>query len=518
MVHKVGTLILAIISMFPFVGCTVKPKPYSVQELAQWAETNFTMVSADQEPLTKPVDLYEAMARAIKYNLDYRVKAAETGLRKAELDLSHYNLLPNAVADAGYAARDNRTASSSLNLVTNTPNFGASTSQDKVVRSSDLAFSWNILDFGLSYVRAHQAADKVLIGEEMQRKVAHILLEEVRNTYWRAISYERLITRMKRLETRTHNALANSRLLSDSGETMRITALTSERELIEIKRVIRYLQRDIIVAKSELASLINVKPGTSFKLAITSRRPKPARLPMTFDEMMLSAIRDRAELRENVYQQRINMREAHAALIDLLPGLQLFTGPNWDSNSFLLNNNWVSWGAKASWNLLKVFQYPAKRRVIEVQADVLKARALALTMTVMTQVHLSRIRFHHFRQELAAADEYRSVQDRLVRQIRDEAEAHRVSEQTLLREEMNALVAEAKYDIAYSSLQSAYANVFASIGWDPYGTIDRSHPVAAIAASLRSGWFERGDLKTKSTKVGKEMPSEINIQKERNAA
>jgi outer membrane protein TolC len=505
-VDKAGILVLAFIGISTLAGCAVKPEPYSEQELAQWADANLTMVSADEEPLTKPVDVYEAMARAIKYNLDYREKAAETALRRSELNLSHYNLLPNAVANAGYADRDNQLASSSFNLETNAPNFGASTSQEKDVRTSDLAFSWNILDFGLSYVRAHQAADKVLIGEEMQRKVTHRLLEDVRYAYWRAISYERLVTRMKRLETRTDNALANSRLLSDSGETKRVTALTSERELIDIKRDIRYLQRDIIVAKSELASLINVKPGTPFELAIDSRPRTPARLPMTFDEMMLNAIRDRPELRENVYQQRINMREARAALIGLLPGLELFTGPNWDSNAFLLNADWVSWGAKASWNLLKVFQYPAKRDVIEVQAHVLKARALALTMSVMTQVHFSRIRFHHFRQELEAADEYRSVQDRLVRQIRDEAQASRVSELALLREEMNTLVAEAKYDIAYSGLQSAYADVFASIGWDPYGTIDRLLPVAAIAASLRSGGFERGA-----------MPSDINIQEERDA-
>jgi hypothetical protein len=187
------------------------------------------------------------------------------------------------------------------------------------------------------------------------------------------------------------------------------------------------------------------------------------------------------------------MHEARASLLDLLPGLQLYTGPNWDSNSFLLNSDWVSWGAKASWNLLKAFQYPARRKVIEIQDDVLKARALALTMTVMTQVHVSRIRFHHFRQELQAADEYRSVQNRLTKQMRIEAAAKRISEQTILREEMNTLVAEAKYDIAYASLQSAYANVLASIGRDPYGDTDRSHTVTEIAALLRNGWLERGD-------------------------
>lgn len=490
MFRLVGTIWFAAIAIAFLGGCMVIPKPYSESELALRAQANLVNVTANQEPLTKSVDLHEAMARALKYNLNYRVEAAQTSLRTAELNLAHYALLPNVVANAGYAGRDNTLASSSLNLATNTPNFGASTSQDRHLRSADLAFSWNILDFGLSYVRAHQSADRVLISEEMQRKIIYRLLEDVRNAYWRAVSYDRLVKRLKRLEVRTSKALANSRSLSSSHQTFPISALTHERELVEIKRDIKYLQRDIVVAKSQLAALMNVKPGTPFKLVVGSRPRAPTELPLQLDQMMESAIRDRPELRENWYQQRINMRESRAALLDLLPGLQLYSSPSWDSNSFLLNSDWVSWGAKASWNLLKVFQYPAKRKVIEIQEDVLKARALALTMTVMTQVHVSRIRFHHFRQELAAADEYRSVQTRLTKQTRIEAEAKRISEQTLLRQEMNALVAEAKYDIAYASLQSAYANVFASIGW-----VDRSLPVAGIAAPSRNGLLERDDQK-----------------------
>ena len=496
MFRLLGPICIAIIVNGVLGGCTVTPRPYSESELALRAEANLVNVTADQEPLTKPIDLYEAMARALKYNLNYRVEAAQTRLRMAELNLAHYALLPNAAVNAGYATRDNRLASSSLNLATNTPNFGASTSQDRDLRSGDLAFSWNILDFGLSYVRAHQSADRVLISEEMQRKVIHRLLEDVRNAYWRAVSHDRLVKRLKRLEKRTIKALANSRSLSKSRQTFPISALTHERELVEIKRDIKHLQRDIVVAKSQLAALMNVKPGTPFKLVVRSRPRPPTRLPLGLDEMMVSALRDRAELRENWYQQRINMHEARAALLDLLPGLQLYSGANWDSNSFLLNSDWVNWGAKASWNLLKVFQYPAKRRAIKLQDEVLDARALALTMTVMTQVHVSRIRFHHLRQEFASAAEYRSVQNRLTQQTRIEAEAKRISEQVLLREEMNALVAEAKYDIAYASLQSAYANVFASIGWDPYGDFDSSLPVAEIATPLRKGWLEQGDRKS----------------------
>ena len=41
-----------------------------------------------------------------------------------------------------------------------------SVSQDKKRNTYDVAFTWNVLDFGLSYVRAQQQADRFLINKE----------------------------------------------------------------------------------------------------------------------------------------------------------------------------------------------------------------------------------------------------------------------------------------------------------------------------------------------------------------
>lgn len=473
-------------------GCAIAPVPVTPQVLDWHASLNMSAVDAGQEPITGPVSIDEAMARALKYNLDYRVQMAETALKAAELDLAHFNLLPNAVANTGYAGRDSYSASSSLNLETNQPNFGASTSQDKRTRASDLTFSWNILDFGLSYVRAEQSADRVLISEEMQRSVTHRLMEDVRTAFWRAVSYERLIARMQRLESRAKAAISESRALAKNQETSPITALTSERELIEIKRSIKELQRELVAAKAQLAALMNVRPDTPFALDTRVRPKTPPGLPMTLHELMDVAVRNRPELRENIYQQRINLNEADAALLELLPGVQLYTGPEMDTNSFLLHNDWVSWGAKASWNLLKVFQYPAKREVIEAQDGVLKMRALALTMAVMMQTNVSALRFRHAQEELAVASEQRSVQKRLSDQIHAETEAGRVSEHVELREELNTLVAEAKYDIAYAGLESAYANLLTTIGEEPYGIAGDSVSIAQITRMLSKGRLALG--------------------------
>ncbi|MEQ1652028.1 MAG: TolC family protein, partial [Hyphomicrobium sp.] len=214
------------------------PTPLTDTELAAASDTNQSAVTADQEPVVEAISLYDAMARALKYNLDHRVEEAEAAVRVAELDLSHYSLLPNLVANSGYAGRDNYNASSSLNLVNNTPNFGASTSQEQEIKSADIGFSWNVLDFGLSYVRARQSADKVLVQEETRRKVIQRVVEDVRSAYWRAVSAERLMEKLSSLEGETKLALAETRKLYDERQTSPITALTYERELVEIKQKI----------------------------------------------------------------------------------------------------------------------------------------------------------------------------------------------------------------------------------------------------------------------------------------
>lgn len=498
----IGLVSLAVLAST--AGCVVSPQPLTNHELTALASDNLVRVTADQDPVQGQIDLYEAMARGLKYNLDHRVEAVENALRVRELDLAHFAGLPNIVAGSGYAARDNFAASSSFNVLTNTQNFGASTSQEKKISTADVAFSWNILDFGLSYVRAQQAADKVLIAEELRRKVMHRVIEDVRTAYWRSVSADRMLVKLRALEGRTRTALANSREISSDRQMSPITAATYERELVEIKRTIQELERELSVARTQLAALMNMKPGTKFTLAASKRTPGSLALKMPVKDMIWTAMNNRAELREVALRRRINAQELDAAFLELLPGIQAFAGTNFDSNDFLYNNNWVSWGAKATWNLLRLVQYPAKREVIHAQDRLLDERSLALTMAVMTQVHVSRIRFYHYQKELATAGEYLAVQRRLVGLMRDEAGANRISEQTLIREEMNTLVAEVKHDIAYASLQNAFANVYASMGLDPLASeIDPNRQeLGSLARALRALWFERGDFGPRARVAG----------------
>ena len=476
-------------------ACAISPLPLEPAQLEELSQDHLSRVSAGQEPVGGAISLYEAMARALKYNLDFKVEMMQQSLRGAELHLAHYNLLPSVVTNSGYAARNNELSTGELSLATGILTEPRTTSTERKLQTTDVTFSWNILDFGLSYIRARQAADRVLIAEETKRKVVQRVIEDVRTAYWRAVSAERMVQKLAQLEGRTKGALASARALYSGGDTSPITALTYERELVEIRRTAEELQRELSTAKTQLAALMNLPPDTPFSLSAEQLNSMPPTLDIDPHEMISAALFNRAELKENAYQRRINEHEAHAALVELLPGIQLYAGDNYDSNKYLDNSSWVTWGAKASWNLVKVFQYPAKRDVVEAQDDLLDARALALTMAVMTQVHVSRIRYMHAARELASARDYYDVQQRLVKQMRAEAAAERISEQTLIREEMNALVAEAKRDIAFAAVQNAYANIFASVGLDPYGSdLNYAGGVGELEAQLRGLWLERGDF------------------------
>lgn len=485
-------LMLGLSATALLAGCAVKPEPLTPSDLQTTAERNFQTVDADQEPVAAPIDLYEAMARALKYNLDYKVELMDEALKSRELDLSRYDMLPQLVASGGYAGRNNFSGASSLSLITRRQSLEPSTSSEKNLYTADLTLSWDVLDFGLSYVRAKQKADEVLISQERRRKVANRIIEDVRTSYWRAVSAQRLLDKLQQLEDSVTVTLENSERLAERRLSAPLTALTYQRELVEIQGNIRRLQRELVVAKAQLAALMNLKPGTEFSLVLPDRALAMPEVKYSGEDMMMTALQNRAELREVSYRQRINAKELDAALLSALPSFRGILGVNVDSNDFLYNNDWMQWGARASWNVLNLFRYPAQKKTVKAQDNLLRQRELALTMAVLTQVHVARARFAHLSEELSTASHQMRVQDKIMTQIRAGHKAGAMSQQTLLREEMNTLVAEVKYDIAYADAQNGYANLFGSMGIDDFGPdLTGRENVQTLRGSLSKLWDDR---------------------------
>lgn len=488
-------------------GCAVAPKPADPRDVALSTGALIAKADAAQPGVTGAISIREAMARALLFNLDGQVESATAALRIKELEQSHYSLLPGIVANSASNSRSNYNASRSVNIATGAESLAASTSSDNRISSGDIAISWNIIDFGLSYVRAQQIADQVLIAEENRRKVAARLVEDVRTAYWRAYTADRHLQRLRALEVRSLRVERAARSIASDRKTSPLSALLYNRELLEIKRVMRDLERDLVVARTQLSSLMNVKPGTPFTLLDPSASTSDYVPRGSPEDMVRTALRRRPELREAFYNKRINMKELDAAFLELLPNVQTFVGANQNGNSFLVNRNWVSWGAQASWNLMRLTQLPAKKAVIEAHDEVLDRRTLAVAMAIMTQVHVSRARYAQAMRELDTAQSYASVQRRISKHMRSESEATRVSEQVLVREELNAIIAETRRDIARAQVENARANLISSIGLGPLSVdFNRKMSVKDLAASLEGAW--RPDAPVTEAPVSEEKSPE----------
>jgi outer membrane protein TolC len=109
--------VLTTLALIGLSGCAIKPIPLTTDEVRSRAQVDKAVLTKDQEPVSGPIDLYEAMARALKYNLDARVELMHKMLAQTQLDLSHYAMLPRLAANAGFDGRNNFTGGVGQSLI-----------------------------------------------------------------------------------------------------------------------------------------------------------------------------------------------------------------------------------------------------------------------------------------------------------------------------------------------------------------------------------------------------------------
>lgn len=478
-------------------GCAVKPIPLTDEEVQSRVREDQALLTNEQEPLAGPVDLYEAMARALKYNLDARVELMHKMLAQTQLDLSHYAMLPRLAANAGFDGRNNFPGGLAQSLLSGRQVLEPFTSAERNIFSADLSLSWNVLDFGLSYIRAKQAADDVLIADEERRRVANRIMQDVRSAYWRAVSAERVLPSLKLLDEWVKNALEKAQAVQDERLNSPLVPLQYKLDLLNTQRYIQQLYRELNIAKLQLAALINLPPGQEkdLVLLVPEREAKTIDLPSDMTVLEDRALVARPELRMIDYRRRINAREAKAAVLEMLPSLNLQVGGNYSSNSFLFNNHWAAYAARTSWNLLSLLRYPARAKTIEAQDRVLHTQNLALTMAVMSQVHVSVAQVAHAKKEVSTAALYYDTQSQIAEQTRVAWRTARTSEQAMLRERVAQVAAQLRYDAVEAEAQTAWAALLAAVGEDVLpNDLTQEQGLSDLALQLRVRWTKSKEL------------------------
>ncbi|MBK5351828.1 TolC family protein [Pseudomonas sp. TH41] len=466
-------------------GCAVTSEPIERGVSEQRAKSDLLSMYRDQEPLSGPLTLHQAMARAVKYNLEGRLKIMEEALAKRQLDLASFDMLPRMALDAGYVGRNNTSGSSSQSVSTGAQSLEPSTSQDRDRRVADLTMVWNVLDFGVSYINAKQQGDQRLIVQERRRKVVNTIVQDVRSAYWRAVAAERLLKQIDSLMARVDAARNNSQSMSEQRIGDPVQALGYQRSLIEATRQLEEQRRALSLAKTELATLINLPMGTDLTLATPEDYPIPE-LKVGMANLEQEALASRPELREQDYQTRISAAETRKAMLRLLPGLEFSAGGHYDSNSFLVNDKWADYGVKVTWNLFNVISAPAAIDVAKAGEEVAKARRQAMSIAVLAQLYVANANYREALRQFQTNQQLSNIDGQILGQLRNRHQAAGIGELELIQGELNTLQADLRRDLSYADLRNAYGQIFASAGLDPLPDQVQSTQVQSIATAIAS--------------------------------
>jgi outer membrane protein TolC len=341
-------------------------------------------------------------------------------------------------------------------------------------------------------VRAQQAADNVMIAEEEKRRIAVRLVQEVRTAYWRAVSAERVLPRILYLNEAVSKALDSAQQIVDRKLQAPLTPLNYQRDLLNIQREVRRLFREFSTAKTQLASMMGVVPGTPFDLVMPPSATAVPAINLDSQKMEEQALLLRPELRAIDYKKRINAKEVKAVFLELFPSLKVSFGGYYNSNSLLFYQNWLTYAAQVSWNLLSVFRTPAKLKAIEAHGQMLDAQSLALSLSILTEVHVGAAQFVHAKEEYQDAWDYQRAQAAIAEHTRNLWMTQRTNDLTLIREQVNDVAADVRLDAARSGLETAYATLMASLGEEAVPVSMGEQNVAQLADSIRQYWQSSG--------------------------
>lgn len=468
MKKRISLVSTSIVAAFFISGCSVKPEPLPKNFVEKDAKISLNKIEQIQKPIIKPLSLEDAIKRAIKHNLGRKLDILTSAMEKQKIDIAAYEALPDLTAQAGYAKRDNYAASQSVTFIDGVPGKKTdsySVSQDKESANTSIGFSWNILDFGLSYVRANQQANKYLIAKEKERKSIHNIQQEVRNVYYQAVSADELLNRIKPIMEQTKKALEDSTNISKQKLESPLKALTYQRELLEVIRALNTLEENLVKSKIELARLMGLKPGTKFQLEekIKEKYELP-QINMEIKKLEKIALENRPELQESRYQEKISQDEIKSVMLNMLPGINLNTSYNFNDSEYLLNNEWTAYGANISWNLMNVFNAPLKHKLVKTQQELAKEQKIAMAMAVISQVHLSVLEFHQAKKDYELSENYYSVAKDIFNIIEGENALDVNGKLSLIKEKLNYLIASLRLSSSYAKVQNSYGKIIASVG------------------------------------------------------
>lgn len=486
---------------FALSACSmIQPAPLSDQSMAEQGVQDRATAQRGVEPISEAISLNQAMARALKYNLDRRGKMMEEAMAFRQLDVSHFDMLPKLLAQAGYYWRDNDKVSMSRNAQTGQLSSSQFISQEREHETSALTLSWNLLDFGVGYFNTRQQADRVLIAAEKRRKAMHLLMQDVRTVFWRAYAAQKLRDDVRSTTQMAEEALSDSRKAENERLRNPVDALRYQRQLLENLRLLEAIDQELATAKIELAALINAPIGQSFTLQAPEETVNHDVLSVPASQMEERVMFQNPDIREHYYNARIAREETRKTLVRLFPNLLINYGYNYDTDKYLLNNNWREASAVLSFNIFNLLTGPSQMKLAEAGVGLADQRRVAIQMAVLAQVHIARQQVANAINQFERADAIWETDRRISEHMKNREVTQTQGKLESVANQTTAILSLLRRYQALAQAQAAEARLQATLGAEPMiGSVDE-----ITLADLTRDLSLRGNVwKTMSQESGK---------------
>lgn len=470
-------------------GCSIPLEPVQDDEIQRVLDEDRARLQAAQAEVAGEIALPEVMARAVLYNIEHRVQRVEQMVAEGQFELAKYELLPTLAASGGFISRNNENASRSISIFSRNETLEPSTSQDKDREVADLRFSWNLLDFGVSYFQAKQESSRFLISEGNRRKVLMRLLQQARTAYWQALGAQRLREPLAETMAEAQQTLGEiEQGLQQNIYPQPIQALRLKRQLLAAIRDMENIASRLLQSEIALANLINVPTDTLPRLVDVEALPKLPGLDVASDILERTALSNSLDVVEQIYNVRIEQAETRKALLRLLPGLEFGFITNYDSNSFLFNQSWNEASVRVTWNLLRLASTKRVLKNTDLREELAIQRRMAVNMAVVTQLNLALHRYNNSSKQLTSAKALQDVDQRISIHTENALASSAASKVEQVQAKASALRTQLGYQQAYADSQDAFGAVLASLGLNPvplgYTQLSLDELVQAIQGSI----------------------------------
>ncbi|MGB5426904.1 MAG: TolC family protein, partial [Gammaproteobacteria bacterium] len=161
------------------------------------------------------------------------------------------------------------------------------------------------------------------------------------------------------------------------------------------------------------------------------------------------------------------------------------------SNDLLWKNSWAEAGVNISWNLFQVFSGPANKKVAETQVELDNARRLALSMAVITQVHLAHERYQMAVSDFKVTRDLVSVEKRIQQHMEAEQKAAVENELAVIQSMASSMAAQMQHDLGYAEVQNSIGRILNSVGVDPLPGVDINQDVSTLATIIEQNLTQK---------------------------